>query len=77
MKHPDRLFRLIAEAATDAIVVTDHEGKIIFWNKAAGTLFGYSAEEMMNTQLTDLMPERSREAHGKTLGTGGTEPSFR
>jgi len=55
------------ETASDAIVAIDSDGKIIFWNWAAGTPFGYSAEEMKNKHITDLMPERFRESHGKAL----------
>jgi PAS domain S-box-containing protein len=51
------------ESVGDAIVVTDEQSLIRFWNPAAERLFGYTAEEAVGSPLTMLMPERFREAH--------------
>jgi len=47
-KERDELLKLqsISEALTDALFVVDLEGKVLFWNKAAEGLFGYSRSEV-------------------------------
>ena len=47
-KELDELLKLqlISEALTDALFVVDQEGKVLFWNKAAEGLFGYSKSEV-------------------------------
>jgi len=60
-------FRAVAESVPDAIVLADHHGLIISWNRAAETLFGYAEEEVLDQPLTLIMPARYREAHQKGL----------
>jgi diguanylate cyclase (GGDEF)-like protein/PAS domain S-box-containing protein len=60
-------FRSVVETANDAIISADSRGKIVFWNNAAETLFGYSADEAVGKPLALIMPERSRGAHRKGL----------
>jgi PAS domain S-box-containing protein len=47
-KERDELLKLqsISEALTDALFIVDLEGKVLFWNKAAEGLFGYSRSEV-------------------------------
>ena len=63
LRETEERFRSVVESATDAIVLADHRGNIISWNKAAQRLFGYTAEEVAGKPLTILMPARYREAH--------------
>ncbi len=56
-------FQAVFQTATDAIVLADHTGRIMSWNKAAELMFGYTAEEMFGKPLTLIMPTRYREAH--------------
>ena len=56
-------FRALVESATDAIVLADHCGHIIWWNGAAERMFGYSKREALGQSLAMLMPERFRAAH--------------
>ena len=59
--------RSIVQAANDAIISTDTAGNIVFWNKAAEAIFGYSPEEAVGRPATMLMPERFRDAHRNAL----------
>ena len=54
--------RLI-EAAGDAIVAADPEGKIVLWNPAAERIFGFSQAEALGRSLDLVIPERFRERH--------------
>ncbi len=56
-------FRIVAEAATDAIVTIDQQSRILFVNPAAGRIFGYEQAEMLGQSLTMLIPPHLREHH--------------
>ena len=51
------------EAAPDAIVVVDLSGNIVIVNQLAGSLFGYSRQELLGMQIEGLVPQRFREQH--------------
>lgn len=55
--------RAIVETSRDAIVAADQAGRVTYWNPAAESMFGYSAEEMQGQPLTRIMPERFEAAH--------------
>lgn len=44
----------LLDKAQDAIVVTDLQRRITFWNKSAERLYGWPAPEVMGTVVTDL-----------------------
>ena len=49
----------ITDAAKDAIVLIDHEGRISFWNRAAERIFGYASHEAIGSELHALLaPQR-------------------
>ncbi len=56
-------FRSVVQSAGDAIILAGKDGKIIFWNKGAETMFGYTEQEVTGSQLEILMPEQYRERH--------------
>lgn len=58
-------FRSIVESTVDAIISTEADDKITFWNQGAKNVFGYSEEEILGKPVTILMPERYREQHAK------------
>ncbi|MFD1019585.1 EAL domain-containing protein [Thalassobacillus hwangdonensis] len=59
----DTMYRTIIETANDAIVTSDHKGRILSWNKAAERIFGYTADEVKGKSLEIIMPPEYREAH--------------
>jgi len=61
-------FRSLVESASDAIVVADHRGFIVSWNRSASMLFGYADQEAIGQPLTLLMPARYRHAHEQSFG---------
>ncbi|MBI5562848.1 MAG: PAS domain S-box protein [Deltaproteobacteria bacterium] len=66
LKDSVERFRSITSAAMDAIVLIDHEGRVIFWNDKAEAMFGYAREEAEGKDLHALkMPERCREDYRK------------
>jgi diguanylate cyclase (GGDEF)-like protein/PAS domain S-box-containing protein len=54
----------VLNAALDAFVTIDGEGRIIGFNPAAERMFGYPAEEAIGADMTSLIiPERLRQRH--------------
>lgn len=56
-------FRLVVDAAYDAIVTIDQQQRITLFNRAAERLFGYDQDEMIGQPLETLLPEPAREVH--------------
>lgn len=63
LRESEDRFRTVAETASDAIITVNEESRIIFVNKAAEHVFGYSIAEMIGADLTILMPEYLRYLH--------------
>src|SRR5690242_21945779 len=60
---PADLFRVVAESATDAIFGIDEQSTILFANKAAERIFGFTLAEMLHQPISMLMPAYLHEAH--------------
>ncbi len=63
LQNSEERFRSVAQTAGEAIITIDSRGNIIFWNKAATTIFGYTPDEAIGKPLTFIMPERFHSAH--------------
>jgi two-component system sensor kinase FixL len=53
----------LLDAAVDAIVLSDAQGRIVGFNAAAERLFGYALAEVSGQPLETLMPEPYRSEH--------------
>lgn len=60
-------FRLLADSAADAIISINQQDKIIFWNKAAERIFGYTADQALGRDSDLLIPERFRKLNKQTF----------
>ena len=63
----DAKFQALLEAAVDAIIMIDHEGRVMNFNPAAERVFGYSQEQILGRNVTMLMPEPHAVDHPKHL----------
>ena len=70
---PDFAAALLA-AMPDAVIYSDAEGAIRFWNAGATRLFGYSEAEALGQSLDIIIPapQRARhwEGYARTMATG-------
>ncbi|HHY00804.1 MAG TPA: PAS domain S-box protein [Methanothermobacter sp.] len=67
LKKSEERFRAVAESAVDAIVTTDVNGIIRYFNQSLEDIFGYSERELTGKPLTTLMPERFRKNYTNEL----------
>jgi hypothetical protein len=67
LRLSEERFRSVAETASDAIITINSQGEIVFWNHAAESMFGYSAEEATGQTLPVMMPQRFRKNHKNGL----------
>jgi PAS domain S-box-containing protein len=64
VRSSDFRFRHIVDAALDAVIVIEAEGLITEWNARAETMFGWTREEVVGSELAGLIvPEDQRDAH--------------
>src|SRR5579863_3716899 len=59
----DRRFRLVVEAAPNAMVMVDGEGLIALVNTKTEQVFGYQRAELLGRPVEMLVPERFRRHH--------------
>lgn len=63
LNESETRFRTIIEKATDAVICIEGDGKIYIWNRAAETMFGYTADEVIGKDMHSIIvPERFRES---------------
>jgi PAS domain S-box-containing protein len=66
----------ILNTTSDAILATDRQGVIRFWNSGAIRIFGFTAEEAIGASLDLIIPERLRKRHWegfeRVIATGET-----
>lgn len=63
LKNSKHQFEALFNYATIGIVVTDHSGTIIDFNKYAESQFGYSSEEITGKRVEILIPHKLDEVH--------------
>lgn len=60
---PRGLIEALLGTASDAIIATDYNGLISFWNPGAVRIFGFTAEEAIGHSLDLIIPEHLRARH--------------
>jgi PAS domain S-box-containing protein len=61
------IYKALVAYSRDAILGVNRKGTIIFWNKGAEQIFGYSSEEILGQPVTRLISEKHRESHTLVL----------
>jgi PAS domain S-box-containing protein len=75
--RPDLDLKQLVIGAADAIIVCDAPGAIVFWNRSAERIFGFTEAEALGQSLDLIIPQRQRERHWegyhKTMATAVTK----
>lgn len=70
-------FRELLEAAPDAILQVDGEGRILLLNRVTEDMFGYTREELLGQPVEVLVPAAKRGVHTKHRAAYAQHPSTR
>ena len=69
MNIPAGLGEALLHSASDAIIATDREGNITFWNPGAERIFGFTAKEATGQSLDLIIPEICEPGTGADFAT--------
>ncbi|HQE81271.1 MAG TPA: PAS domain S-box protein [Syntrophorhabdaceae bacterium] len=80
-RESESKLKAVTDAAQDAIIMIDQDGKVTFWNPASERMFGYSEKEAMGRDVHELIapnehykvyskmfPEFTRTGEGPAVG---------
>jgi PAS domain S-box-containing protein len=70
-------FRKLLEAAPDAILEVNQEGRITLLNEAVERMFGYSHDELLGLSVDQLVPAAMRGGHGQHRTAYANRPKTR
>jgi PAS domain S-box-containing protein len=74
MSVPAGLAEALLASASDAIIATDRDGVVTYWNPGAVRVFGFSPDEAIGQSLDFIIPENLRARHWDgyrhTMATG-------
>jgi two-component system, LuxR family, sensor kinase FixL len=76
-KRAEEKFRIVLDAAPNAMIMADSAGVISFANASAATVFGYSLSELIGQPIETLLPERFRDRDAGYRKGFHSEPSSR
>ncbi|HKK44070.1 MAG TPA: ATP-binding protein, partial [Balneolaceae bacterium] len=65
IKKNEKRMSALFEAATEGIIISDVDGKIVIVNKKTEELFGYSRQELVGKGIETLVPRRYESRHKK------------
>jgi PAS domain S-box-containing protein len=73
---PDDLPKRILDGSPDAVLISDRDGAVRYWNVGAERIFGFSTSEVLGRSMDLIIPERLRARHRagweKVMETGST-----
>ena len=68
LRSSEERFRAISTSAMDAIILSDEQDRIIYWNPAAEKTFGYLENEAIGKKLSELViPPQGQKNHKALL----------
>jgi PAS domain S-box-containing protein len=77
MELSEHRFRDVVEAAPNALLMADRDGRIVLVNREVDELFGYTRAELIGREVSILLPERFRGRHGAQIAAYLAKPETR
>ena len=71
LRRSEGRLRGMVDSAMDAIITVDESQRVVLFNDAAETMFGWKRDEAMGTALANFIPERFRHAHAEHIARFG------
>ncbi|MBI5030867.1 MAG: PAS domain S-box protein [Chloroflexi bacterium] len=66
LHESEERFRAVAESANEGIISV-HKSEIVYWNKAAQAIFGYTAKEILGQSIATLIPSEDLERYREIM----------
>src|SRR3990172_7924696 len=76
-RRAEERFRLVVQAAPNAIIVVDGLGRMVMVNARTERVFGYSSDELLGESIDLLLPDGLRNRHLKPRSDYGAAPTAR
>src|SRR6185369_10566311 len=76
-RRAEHKFRALLEAAPDAMIIADKDGRIVVVNAQAERLFGYTRHELLGEVVERLIPERFLRGHADHRAQYARDPKVR
>lgn len=70
---PAEAFRQIVSETADGVVAINDQHRIVLYNRAAESIFGHTASQVLGQPLEMLLPEASRKAHKQLIESFASE----
>jgi PAS domain S-box-containing protein len=67
IQEQNKRFQVICSSKNDAIITSDETKRILFWNKGAEYIFGYSSDEAIGQPLTLIIPHELHQRHNEGI----------
>jgi len=67
LRESEAKYRLVHDTSFDGIILSNYLDLIIDCNPSVEKIFGYTKEELLGMEITELMPEKYRSRHIKGL----------
>jgi PAS domain S-box-containing protein len=76
LQESETRFGSVANYASEAVITLDKKGVIVFWNKAAENIFGYTVDEAVGKPITLMTPKHTYQNHQKSMRTMISKKNF-
>ncbi|OOG73002.1 adenylate/guanylate cyclase domain-containing protein [Algoriphagus sp. A40] len=67
IQEQNKRFQVICSSKNDAIITSDESKRILFWNKGAEYIFGFTSDEAIGQPITLIIPHELHHSHNEGM----------